>query len=178
MDALLTGVLLVSLIGLGRMGLILVGLLKDPVLRASERYADEDDLYYPLPALLFWFGIFLFAGGLLLAAVTRVRYPMYVVGLFFMVLAYGAYTHPNLAMKYPKLLLSYPRWYSDLRERTTREERRRIAYMWLWLPRRVRLFYNSHDPAFNLWADMIILSTVMKTVDDPSIHERLPGGGY
>ena len=36
---------------------------------------------------------------------------------------------------HPQIFLAFPRWYAELRERTTREERRRIAYMWLCLPR-------------------------------------------
>jgi hypothetical protein len=175
--ALLIGALLTSVFFLGRLALILGGVLKDPVLRVSERYAVEDDLYYPLPGLLLWVGVFVLGGGLILMLALGVRIPVYLMGVVLMLLAYAAEEHPQLAKDYPTLLLSYPRWYAHLREYTTREERRRIAYMWLWLPRRLRLYYNSHDRAFYQWADMIILSTIMQTVDDPEVQERLPGGG-
>lgn len=175
--ALAVGALLVSLIFLGRLVLILTGVLKDPVLRVSQRYAVADDLYNPLPWLLLWFGVFLFSGGLLLA-MARVPVPIYLLGFLFMLMAYGAYERPQLANEYPNLFLSYPRWYYELRARTTREERRRIAYMWLWLPRGLRLYYNSHDPAFNQWADLIILSTIMQTVDDSVERDTTVGGFY
>lgn len=164
--ALLIGALLASLFFLGRLVLILGGVLKDPVLRVSERYAVEDDLYYVLPALLLWSGVLLLSGGLTLMLMTGMRFPVYLVGVLLMLLAYAAEAHPQIAKEYPTLLLSYPRWYAELRERTTREERRRIAYMWLWLPARMRLYYNSHDRAFHLWADLIIISTTMQTVED------------
>lgn len=175
--ALAFGAVCVSLFFLGRLVLILMGVLKDPILRVSQRYAVGDDLYYPLPWLLLWVGLFLFSGGLLLAAM-RVTLPIYLLGFVLMLLAYGAYEHPQIANDYPTLLLSYPRWYYDLRARTTREERRRIAYMWLWLPRGLRLYYNSHDPAFNQWADLIILSTIMQTVDEGVEKDTTYGGFY
>ena len=177
MFALALGAVIVSLFFLGRLVLILMGVLKDPVLRVSQRYAVGDDLYYPLPWLLLWFGLFLFAGGLLLTTV-QVSIPIYFLGFLIMLLAYGAYERPQWAAQYPALLLSYPRWYYNLRDRTTREERRRIAYMWLWLPRGLRLYYNSHDPAFNQWADLIILSTTMQTVDDGVEKDTSLGGFY
>jgi hypothetical protein len=164
--ALLIGALLASLFFLGRLVLILGGVYKDPVLRVSERYAVEDDLYYVLPQLLLWSGVLLFSGGLTLMLMTGMRFPVYLIGVALMLLAYAAEEHPEIAKEYPNLLLSYPRWYADLRLNTTREERRRIAYMWLWLPARMRLYYNSHDRAFHLWADLIIISTTMQTVED------------
>ena len=164
--ALLIGALLTSLFFLGRLVLILGGVYKDPVLRVSERYAVEDDLYYVLPGLLLWSGVLLLSGGLTLMLMTGLRFPVYLVGVVLMLLAYAAEENPQIAKEYPTLLLSYPLWYAELRRRTTREERRRIAYMWLWLPARMRLYYNSHDRAFNLWADLIIMSTTLQTVDD------------
>ena len=55
--------------------------------------------------------------------------------------------------------MAWPRWIHELREYTTRDERRRIAYNWLRLPLRTRLHYNSDDRAFMLWADLLVLST-------------------
>lgn len=172
METAFTGVMLISLFLLGRHALILSGLYKDPVLRISERYAQRDDVYYPLPWLLLWFGLFVFSGGLLLTIIARLRFPLYWAGIALIVAAYGAYVHPELALRYPQALLAYPRWYAALRERTTREERRRIAYMWLWLPRRMRLYYNSDMVAFLIWADLIILSTISYTVEDKETQQR------
>ncbi|HLU08337.1 MAG TPA: hypothetical protein VK003_01615 [Oceanobacillus sp.] len=173
MVALLVGALLASLFFLGRLVLILGGVYKDPVLRVSERYAVEDDLYYVLPGILLWMGVMLFSGGLILMLLTGMRFPVYLLGVALMVLAYVAEEHPEIAKEYPRLLLSYPRWYAELRQNTTREERRRIAYMWLWLPARMRLYYNSHDRAFHQWADLIIISTTMQTVEDYVDEQRV-----
>ncbi len=68
--------------------------------------------------------------------------------------------------QYPDIFLSLPHWYVELRERTTREERRRIAYMWLCLPRSTRLHYNGSDRNFQIWADQVILATISQTVED------------
>lgn len=175
--ALTGGALLVSVFFLGRLALILTGVLKDPVLRVSRRYSIGDDLYYPLPWLLLWFGVFLFSGGLLLT-IARVPFPVYLLGILLILLSYAVYDRPKLATNFPTILLSHPRWYAELRTRTTREERRRIAYMWLWLPHGLRLYYNSHDPAFDQWADLIILSTTLQTVDDGVNKDNYIGGFY
>lgn len=172
MELTLLAFLLISLFLLGRQSLILSGLYKDPVLRISERYAERDDLYYALPWLLLWIGLMFFSGGLLLLYVVRYTFPIYLIGLLLFALAYGAHDHPEIANRYAQVLLSYPRWYAELRERTTREERRRIAYMWLSLPRGMRLYYNSHDPAFLQWADLVILSTTSYTVEDAETRRR------
>jgi hypothetical protein len=75
--------------------------------------------------------------------------------------AYFSYRYPHLTGQKHGLFLNHPRWLFELGERTSRLERRRIAYMWLRLPLRLRLIYNSNDRAFLEWADMVILSTLM-----------------
>ena len=172
MEAALTALMLTSLFLLGRQALILSGVYKDPVLRISERYAQQDDTYYPLPWILLWFGLLVFSGGLLLVYVVHLRIPVYLVGIVLMIVSYAAFVHPELALRFPQILLAYPRWYALLRENTTREERRRIAYMWLWLPRRMRLYYNSDRVAFSIWSDLIILSTISYTVEDKETQQR------
>ncbi|MBZ0299299.1 MAG: hypothetical protein K8J31_06155 [Anaerolineae bacterium] len=165
--------LLVSIGFLLRIGLILMGLLKGPILQTFEKYGDAENVYYPLPSILLWSGIFVLSATAFIAARTNILLPTAPFGILLLVAAYAAYAHPELAQQYPRIFMSYPRWYFDLRERTSRYERRRLAYMWLWLPRRLRLSYSGSDPAFNQWADLVILAT-MRFEDIPDEWREVP----
>lgn len=158
--------LLISIAFLLRIGLILIGMLKGPVLQTFEKYGDAENVYYPLPSILLWAGIFILSMTGILADRAGIFLPTVPFGIFLLIAAYLAYTHPELPRHYPRIFMSYPRWYFELRERTSRYERRRLAYMWLWLPRRLRLIYNGSDAAFNQWADLVILAT-MRFEDNP-----------
>ncbi|MCC6801695.1 MAG: hypothetical protein IT319_02330 [Anaerolineae bacterium] len=146
--------------------LIAAGLYKDPVLRQFERYAEFDDSFHLLPLFLLGMGLFALFGGVLFAAAVAPRYPSVVLGVIFLVLAYFAREQRARMNAYPEVFMAFPRWYADLRQRTTREERRRIAYMWLCLPRSMRLHLNGSDRHFMVWADLVILATVTQTVED------------
>ena len=146
--------------------LIAAGLYKDPVLRRFERYAELDDTFHLLPLLLLGMGLFAIFGGVLFSATVAPRYPPLVLGIIFLVLAYVARDQRAKLNAYPELFLAFPRWYAELRQRTTREERRRIAYMWLCLPRSMRLHLSGSDRHFLVWADLVILATVTQTVED------------
>jgi hypothetical protein len=154
--------------------LIAAGLYKDPVLRQFERYAELDDSFHLLPLLLLGMGMFAIFGGILFSATVAPRYPPMILGALFLLLAYVAREQRHKLNAYPELFLAMPRWYAELRSRTTREERRRIAYMWLCLPRSMRLHLNGSDRHFLLWADMVILATVMQTVEDQEAKTGRP----
>jgi hypothetical protein len=150
---------LIILVGLFRSVLIVMGLYKTPIIRSFEFYGPHEVPPMPIITLLLWMGamtallgiwgvwgfglsaVFFFAGLTLL---------MVMVAIFFWRHAFAAVYH-----RYAY----FPRWYYELREYTSRYERRRIAYMWLMLPRRSRLIYNSSDQQFRVWADFIILGT-------------------
>lgn len=157
---------MLSLVYLGYIVLVATGLYKDPVLRHFERYEQGDDGYFLLPAFLFAIGLVSLFGGYLFNAFVAPRYPLFILALIFFVAAYAAFTQPRFMAQYPQVFLAFPRWYVELRERTTREERRHIAYMWLCLPRSARLHLNGSNHHFNLWADYVILATVTQTVED------------
>lgn len=165
-----------SLIYLGYLVLVAAGLYKEPVLRQFERYAPGDDAYHLLPSILFAIGLVSLFGGFLFNAVVAPRYPLFAVSLVLFIAAYAAYTQPRFMAQYPQIFLVLPRWYAELRERTTREERRHIAYMWLCLPRSARLHLNGSDHHFQLWADYVILATVTQTVEDQESEaaDRMP----
>lgn len=165
MDILALIALVISAALLTRLLLITVGWYKDPVLRHFERYMIRDDVYYPIPGLLLWSALVVWSIIALFTSQPPYVYPICLPGLLLLGFAYLAYELSDSALVSGSGRLTLPRWYADLRERTTREERRRIAYMWLHLPRKARLFYNSHDRAFLLWADFVILGTVLHTME-------------
>jgi hypothetical protein len=152
--------LFVSLGFLIRTTLIMVGILKGPILHTFEKYGDTETIYYPLPSLLLWGGVFVVTCAFWLAAPLGSWAAIAMPGILLIGGAYYAYTHPEIAQQYPQIFMSYPRWYFELRERTSRYERRRIAYMWLWLPRRMQMAFNGSDQAFNQWADLVIIATI------------------
>ncbi len=146
--------------------LVAAGLFKDPVLRSFEHYTQEDDSFHMLPAMLLGAGLFSLTGGVLFSAAVAPRFPTLILGGIFLILAYTAHMQREKMSRYPQIFLSFPRWYAELRERTTREERRKLAYMWLCLPRSMRLHLNGSDHHFMTWADQVILATVTQTVED------------
>jgi hypothetical protein len=146
--------------------LILIGLYKDPILRLFEDYGPEEKLYLPALPILAWGSVVIFAGGLWASRFTGLSFSLSCLGVIMLVTVGLGYNNYETAQKLHFTLLKYPRWYHDLRERTSRYERRRIAYMWLHLPARLRLTYNSSDKLFFTWADFVILGTVREEEPD------------
>jgi hypothetical protein len=124
-------------------------------------------LYMPLIPLLFWGGLFLMTLGMWAStAYINLSFPMMALGFGGILIAVLTFQNYDLALKWHYRLLHLPRWYHELRERTTRYERRRIAYAWIRMPWRAQLSYNSDDRAFFIWADFIIMGTTMDEEDE------------
>lgn len=140
---------------------ILAGYFKDPILRRFEKYGDDEDIYYPFPGLLFAMSIFALTGATLLSQNFFTDFYLWLPGFLLLGLAALTRDSRDLARRYPSVFQAYPRWLSHLQSYTTRAERRRIAYCWLRLPWRARLTYNSNNRAFFLWADLVIVATVL-----------------
>jgi hypothetical protein len=149
-----------------RMALIVSGVLKQPVLKRFERYSVFDDTYYPLPGFFFALGTLTLCAALFLRQMTDSTFPAHLPGLVLIGMGFVAMRAFGFAKRFPRVFFAYPRWYADLRERTTRDERRRLAYMWLALPRRARMFYSVHTWAFVIWADLVIVSTSTQSFED------------
>lgn len=141
---------------LARNVLILTGYYKEPILRTFEKYGDLEIIYYPLPAFLLWSGVLLFCLYFMLNLPLALDW----LGIILILLSIGAYAKPEIAARFPEIFMHYPRWYFDLREDTSRYERRQLAYMWLRLPKRLRQAYNNNDQAFSQWADLVIIATM------------------
>lgn len=139
---------------------IIVGWLKGPLLHKFEQYGDDEPVYYPLPGVLAALGVFLLAFGFLVYPILPAPFLPAGPGVLMMAAAYASWHYREVAFRHPDLLQTYPRWLHTLREYTTREERRRLAYRWLTLSWRTRLLYNSSDKAFLLWADLVVMATV------------------
>lgn len=150
----------IAFTGLLRNVLILIGVYKTPILATFEQYGEE---YLPLPgvAIVGWVGGLVMLVGIASSNYFGPAYPMMLaLGIFLIILAlWGYYSYTQVAAFYYRYI-PFPRWHHELVERTTRYERRRIAYMWLHLPLRTRLTYNSSDKHFFNWADFVIMGTI------------------
>ena len=156
--------------------LVFIGLLKDPILEACERYGPTEYLYIPLLPVTVWFGMVLLSFGGWIWTLLRVPSPLLVPGLFILLLAGFGYRYYETFAAWHYRWLKYPRWFHELREYTTRYERRRIAYAWQRLPWRMRLAYNSNSEAFRLWADFVVMSTVWEVEEgQESVYEQWRG---
>jgi hypothetical protein len=174
---LILAVFCVSAFFLGRLIIILLGWWKAPVLKSLEPYAPVESLFDPLPLLLFWVGMLILNGGLFVSIWFDLRTPLFLIGALLIYLAYFVYQRSEKMVRSLRIL-HYPRWYDELRTRTTREERRRIAYMWLRLPDGTRAAFNTNHAAFNQWVDLVILATVQQTVYDPQLEEQAQRRSY
>ncbi len=146
-----------------RMVLIIAGVYKDPVLATFEAYGPDEKFYSPMPLLLVGVTGMIFGGGGLFVEAFDVRLGYFLVVTLSLMTLSGSvylYQHPDMMHERMRFAWHYPRWYARLRERTTRAERRHLAYMWHYLPGELRRCYNSSDYAFWLWADLVIMSTI------------------
>jgi hypothetical protein len=154
-----------------RSTLILVGFLKEPILRTFSEYGPREKMYMPGQPLLVWGGALCCCGGLWATPYEGLSATLLCVGILMGLIAAIGYTYAEQAEKIHLKLLRYPLWYHELRERTTRYERRRIAFMWLYLPWRARLSYNSSDRMFMVWADFVIMGTIREEESGPREEE-------
>lgn len=52
-----------------------------------------------------------------------------------------------------------PAWYQCVIQKTTPEDRRRLAYAWQKISPAMRAHYNAQDEAFFSWVDLVMLAT-------------------
>jgi hypothetical protein len=153
-------VFVISLLALIRHFLVFAGMHKGPVLATFEVYGEEPR-YYPLPWILLWIGLMVMSIGYILHQWLVIDFlTMGLLGVVILFLAWISVNYSESVQQYSHRLPVLPLWYARLQENTSRNERRRLAYMWLRLPLRTRLLYNASDHAFFLWADLVIAATV------------------
>ena len=134
--------------------LVTLGFYKEPILSAFQQYGDEVG-FSPLFESCIW--------GLALAYLIFVLLVpssfLVLIGIFSCVLFFMLYwrVRDNI-LEYPEIFLRFPNWYRDIVDHTTREERRKLSYMWLGLPLRTRLLYNAQHEEFRKWVELVVLS--------------------
>jgi hypothetical protein len=150
----------ITAIGLGRSALIVFGLYKDPILWSFEQYGPDERLPLPLATLIGWIGALVVLLGVWMSMYFPLPMPLVTIGAGIIFAAGLCFYNYMYIYKWYYRVIGLPRWHHELLSRTTRYERRRIAYMWLHLPWRLRLLYNSSNASFFIWADFVIMGTI------------------
>lgn len=153
--------------------MILMGIYKTPILQTFEEYGPEEKPYLPGLPVMLWAGIAIFSTSLWVGGLAGLTFSLNCLGIGLLILTGVAFNYWEETAKFHLKILPFPRWYHELESRTTRYERRRIAYMWLHLPLRVRLTYNSSDKLFQIWADFVIMGTIREEEIKPGDEELL-----
>jgi len=144
------------LVGFLRAVLIVGGVYKSPVLRSLEPYGS-DQHSSPMIGLILWG-----TAIILMLIWVLLGFQVLLAMSLFLSIPIGL-TIQNIELwvqKYPRIFLVFPGWYWNLITTTSRDEQRRLAYMWLRLPIRTQWLYNTHDALFFQWTDLVLLSMV------------------
>lgn len=154
MTAVLVMIFMIACLLFIRAVLVTFGYYKEPVLAAFQQYGDEVG-FSPLLDMLLWGSLMAY-----LIFVALVPSSMLILfGVVSLILFIAMYWQvKDNIMNYPAIFLQYPRWYRDIVDHTSREERRKISYMWLGLPFRTRLVYNAREDAFRKWVELVVIS--------------------
>jgi len=137
-----------------RASLVTLGYYKEPILSAFQQYGDEVG-FSPLFESFAW-------GSVLAYLLFIVLVPssfLILIGVFSFVMFVMLYWRiKDSILNHPHIFLRFPNWYREIVDHTTREERRKLSYMWLALPLRTRLLYNAQHEEFRKWVELVVLS--------------------
>lgn len=159
-------VLLYVILKLTQTMLVMAGRNKDQLLGYWQLYGREV-VYHPILSLLSWSACFVLVLHFIPIRSTLVRFSQVslILSLFAaIVFPVIQLTHWHYGWLNPVLrrLPRLPSWYTEIIHRTSRYERRRIAYMWLRLPPQLRTVFNGRDQSFLDWADFVIMGSVLE----------------
>ena len=134
--------------------LVTLGYYKEPILTAFQQYGDEVG-FSPLFESIMWASTL----GYLVFVLLVPSSFLVLLGIIAFVSYIMLYwkVKDNI-MNYPEVFLRFPSWYRDIVDHTSREERRKLSYMWLGLPLRTRLLYNAQHNEFRKWVELVVLS--------------------
>ena len=154
MSAFLPLIMFIATLLFLRACLVTMGFYKEPILTAFQQYGDEVG-FSPLFELFAW--------GLALAYLMfLILVPssfLILIGVFCFVFFVMFYWRiKDSILNHPHIFLRFPHWYREIVDRTSREERRKLSYMWLALPMRTRLLYNAQHEEFRKWVELVVLS--------------------
>lgn len=131
------------------------GMYKDPVLASFEHFGEQEPVFSPVLNIIAW-------GATVIYLLLFLYFPtgtIITLGVMVIVPTYSLRDEiANFVKKQQSPTRMFPIWYGELVDRTTRQERRRIAYMWLRLPARTRIIYNTSTPYFMHWVDQVLLT--------------------
>lgn len=134
--------------------LVTLGFYKEPILTAFQRYGDEV-VFSPLFESVAWGCVMAY----LLFIVLVPSSFLILIGVFsFAIFVMLYWRIRDSILNHPSIFLRFPHWYREIVDRTTREERRKLSYMWLALPLRTRLLYNAQHEEFRKWVELVVLS--------------------
>ncbi len=134
--------------------LITIGAIKDPILQSFEAFGEERS-YSPSLRLLLWTTLTLYLSLFLYFHAGMLLLFGSIIGMFISVFQAPLY---RFRVQHQQLFGTFPQWYHSLVQRTDREERRRIAYLWLRLPSRTRWLYNARTEFFWQWIDQVLVT--------------------
>lgn len=161
--------------------LILLGFFKQPVIASFERYGNPEQIYHPLLVLIFWALVIFYMIRIYVSLVAGNGGELFLLLLGAVLLSFGWYRLRWRLRRWLDRHLILPLWYRDLYQRTSRYERRRIAYMWLRLPPPTRSQLDANTSAFMRWTDLVIMGAVMEedpgsipVIEDENYMEHLP----
>ena len=134
--------------------LVTLGYYKEPILSAFQKYGDEVG-FSPLFEAFMWATSLAYLLFMLLVP-SSLLILLGIIAFVTYILLYWK-VKDNI-MSYPEIFMRFPRWYRDIVDHTSREERRKLSYMWLGLPLRTRLRYNAQHNEFRNWVELVVLS--------------------
>ena len=134
--------------------LVTLGFYKEPILAAFQRYGDEVG-FSPLFEAITWAGVLAYLLFVMMIPSSLLILLGIMIFVSFVMLYWKV---KDNIMNYPQVFLRFPRWYRDIVDHTSREERRKLSYMWLALPLRTRLLYNAQHNEFRKWVELVVLS--------------------
>ncbi len=134
--------------------LVSLGYYKEPILAAFQQYGEEVG-FSPLFEAIVW-GCFLAYLIFILLVPSSILILLGVIAFVTFVMLY--WRIKDSVMQYPDVFLRFPNWYLEIVRNTSREERRKLSYMWLGLPLRTRLLYNAQHNEFRKWVELVVLS--------------------
>ena len=134
--------------------LVTLGYYKEPILTAFQQYGDEVG-FSPLFESFAWGGVLAYLLFIILVPSSF----LVLIGVFgFVVFVMLYWRIRDSVLRHPQIFLRFPNWYREIVDHTTREERRKLSYMWLALPLRTRLLYNAQHEEFRKWVELVVLS--------------------
>ena len=148
-------------------GALVSGMYKDPLMMRLRMYGSERS-HYPFCRFLDILGAWSLMIASMLDALRDGSNNVY-APVVFLTMSLMAFGGSLICRRVRALRQLLPGWYFDLKRHATREERRRIAFAWLRIPRQMRWRLNGDQHSFRVWADMVRLTVIYgaRDPDDP-----------